>query len=89
MVIILSDNNIIVGLHCEVEKNSWMVPVYHQPSDKLIFFVCHKHNMIEKSKMSTPIEFNCVPNTVYELVVYLSWSTGTNGKDENYQCYQC
>lgn len=34
----LSDNNIIVGLHCEVEKNSWMVPVYHQPSDKLIFF---------------------------------------------------
>ena len=38
--------------------------------------------MIEKSKMSTPIEFNCVPNTVYELVVYLSWSTGTNGKDE-------
>jgi hypothetical protein len=36
--IVLSENGINVGLHCEVEKNSWMVPVYHQPSDKLIFF---------------------------------------------------
>ena len=34
----LSENGINVGLHCEVEKNSWMVPVYHQSSDKLIFF---------------------------------------------------
>lgn len=34
----LSENGIDVGLHCEVEKNSWMVPVYHQESDKLIFF---------------------------------------------------
>ena len=34
----LSENGIDVGLHCEVEKNSWMVPVYHQASDKLIFF---------------------------------------------------
>ena len=34
----LSENGIDVGLHCEVEKNSWMVPVYHQSSDKLIFF---------------------------------------------------
>ena len=35
---ILFENGINVGLHCEVEKNSWMVPVYHQPSDKLMFF---------------------------------------------------
>jgi len=34
----LSENGIDVGLHCEVEINSWMVPVYHQASDKLIFF---------------------------------------------------
>ena len=34
----LSENGIDVGLHCEVEMNSWMVPVYHQASDKLIFF---------------------------------------------------
>jgi len=34
----LSENGIDVGLHCEIEKDSWMVPVYHQVSDKLIFF---------------------------------------------------
>jgi hypothetical protein len=35
---ILLENGIEVGLHCEIEKNSWMVPVYHQPSNKLVFF---------------------------------------------------
>lgn len=46
---VLSDNEIIVGLHCEVEKNSWMVPVYDQLSDKLIFFGWSKdtNEMIE------------------------------------------
>jgi hypothetical protein len=38
----LSENGIDVGLHCEIEKNSWMVPVYHKDSGKLIFFGWNK-----------------------------------------------
>jgi hypothetical protein len=66
---LLSENGLNVGLYCEVEKNSWMVPVYHQPSDKLMFFGWGG-NTTEKIEIILIINKNRVER--YEVIPY-SW----------------